>query len=261
MLTHTTYHNNNSNEVVLIIHGLLGANDNWSTLAKKLQQHYTVYTLNLPNHNNSMHSTIMTYNYMADLLKQWISKNINHTEVKKIILIGHSMGGKITMNFVCRFPQIISLPIIIDIAPVKYINTEKYQHILKTMKDLDLNNMTTLRQVRTEIAKHIHDNMDQVIIIKNLFYTKDGKLAWKINIDNIVKNLDQICDFDCSNHQYDHNIHLLYGTESPYLNENNLNIMKNMFKNLTIHPLNKCGHLPHIDDFNQFNSVINSILK
>ena len=39
-----------SGEPVLILHGLLGSSDNWTTIARDLADHYTVFSLDLRNH-------------------------------------------------------------------------------------------------------------------------------------------------------------------------------------------------------------------
>ena len=40
-------------EPVLILHGLLGSSDNWTTIARDLADHYTVFSLDLRNHGRA----------------------------------------------------------------------------------------------------------------------------------------------------------------------------------------------------------------
>ena len=58
-----------SGEPVLILHGLLGSSDNWTTVARDLAEFYTVYALDLRNHGRSFHSDHFQYPVMADDVK------------------------------------------------------------------------------------------------------------------------------------------------------------------------------------------------
>ena len=44
-------------KTIVILHGLLGSLDNWSTIAKSLI-HYNIITIDLPDHGKSDHKII-----------------------------------------------------------------------------------------------------------------------------------------------------------------------------------------------------------
>ena len=56
----------------------------------------------------------MNYDVMADDVWQLI----DHLQLDKIILIGHSMGGKTAMKMTALQPQRVEKLVVIDIAPV-----------------------------------------------------------------------------------------------------------------------------------------------
>src|ERR1700740_3726323 len=102
---------------LIILHGLFGQSDNWTTLAKQFaEKGLHVFTLDLRNHGLSPHSEVWNYEVMADDLKEFI----NEHQLKDPILLGHSMGGKVVMFFELKYPGIAKKIIAADIAPRAY---------------------------------------------------------------------------------------------------------------------------------------------
>lgn len=76
---------------MLILHGFLGMGDNWKTLGTKFgEAGYEVHLPDLRNHGRSSHIDEMTYEAMADDIVNYCREK----DLEKIILLGHSMGGK-----------------------------------------------------------------------------------------------------------------------------------------------------------------------
>ena len=88
---------------LLILHGLFGFSDNWQSQAKKLSNYYRVFLIDLRNHGRSPWSDDFSYTIMAnDIFELCEDLNLN-----EIILLGHSMGGKVAMNFAQNYSELI----------------------------------------------------------------------------------------------------------------------------------------------------------
>ena len=101
---------------LVILHGLFGSLDNWQTLGKKFVEQYAVYLLDLRNHGHSPHSDDWTYDLMCDDLMEFLNDN----NLDKIYLLGHSLGGKVAMQFALKYPERVDKLIVADIAPKYY---------------------------------------------------------------------------------------------------------------------------------------------
>ena len=78
----------------IILHGFLGMGDNWKTLAKQFsERNFQIHLIDQRNHGRSFHTEDFDYEIMAEDLKQYCDLN----NLKNIILLGHSMGGKTAM--------------------------------------------------------------------------------------------------------------------------------------------------------------------
>ncbi|MEL7001607.1 MAG: alpha/beta fold hydrolase, partial [Bacteroidota bacterium] len=79
----------------IILHGLFGTLDNWMSVSKVLSEGFEVFMVDQRNHGLSPKADEFDYHVMAEDLNDFIEQ---HQLVNPIIL-GHSMGGKTSMNF------------------------------------------------------------------------------------------------------------------------------------------------------------------
>jgi len=87
-------------EPLVLLHGLFGSADNWFGVAPRLAKKFHVLIPDLRNHGHSPHHAEMDYPLMAaDVEKFFVAQKIASAHV-----IGHSMGGKVAMQFALDFP-------------------------------------------------------------------------------------------------------------------------------------------------------------
>ena len=115
-----------SGKPFVILHGFLGMSDNWKTLGLRWSEAgYEVHLLDQRNHGRSFHSNEFSYEVMSEDLKKYCDEHI----LNEIILLGHSMGGKVAMQFAVTFPEMVTKLIVTDIGPKAY--PPHHQDILK----------------------------------------------------------------------------------------------------------------------------------
>ena len=103
-------------EYVVLLHGLFGASSNLKPIARGLEDRYCCLLPDLRNHGRSPHSNQMNYPLMAaDLATLMDSQNISSAH-----LVGHSMGGKVAMQFAMAHSSRVRSLVVADIAPVTY---------------------------------------------------------------------------------------------------------------------------------------------
>ena len=89
-------------EPLVLLHGLFGQADNWFGVAPKLAEKFHVFIPDLRNHGHSPHHPEMDYPLMAaDVEKFFAAQKIASAHV-----IGHSMGGKVAMQFALDFQRV-----------------------------------------------------------------------------------------------------------------------------------------------------------
>lgn len=90
---------------ILFIHGYLESKKIWGGFIDRFTQTNTVIAPDIPGHGiseiiDSEHSMSLMTDVLLSILQ---AENIN-----KVMLVGHSMGGYIAMEFVSRFPEYVS---------------------------------------------------------------------------------------------------------------------------------------------------------
>ena len=137
---------------LLILHGFLGMSDNWKTLGRKYaEMGYEVHLLDQRNHGRSFWSEKFDYSVMAaDLLHY-----MDHGNIKRGMLIGHSMGGKTAMQFACTYPERVAKLIVADIAPKRY--PPHHQQILTALDALPLEHLESRTEADGALSEYIED--------------------------------------------------------------------------------------------------------
>jgi len=87
--------------------------DNWIMPAKELSKTYKVILPDLRNHGNSPHSE----DFNLTVLAGDIVELIQSLGFEKVLLLGHSLGGRIAISVALHHPQLIEKLVVVDIAP------------------------------------------------------------------------------------------------------------------------------------------------
>ena len=89
-------------DTLVLIHGYLETSDVWKDFSKKLTSKFRVISIDLPGHGLSkVYGECHTMEFMAGAVKVLL----DNLHIGKIFLIGHSMGGYVTLAFLELFPE------------------------------------------------------------------------------------------------------------------------------------------------------------
>jgi Predicted hydrolases or acyltransferases (alpha/beta hydrolase superfamily) len=90
---------------IILLHGYLESSLIWDDFATNLKKTHRVIRLDLPGHGLSgVNGSIHTMEYLADAV-QHILKLVG---VEKCTLVGHSMGGYVTLAFAKKYPSMLN---------------------------------------------------------------------------------------------------------------------------------------------------------
>lgn len=249
------YRKSGSGQALIILHGLFGISDNWATLAKQLSDHFTVYAVDLRNHGQSPHSDQWKYWIMAEDVLELIENE----KLKNVILLGHSMGGKVGMYLTLDSPQLISKLIVCDIAPKKY--PVGNQDVVDALLKVHPEKLASRKEAEDILAKNIKDNGTVQFLLKNLYWNEksDGtkKLDWRFNLPVISKNLAVVSEATDEPAPSDVETLFIRGEKSDYITKEDEKEIHRIFPRSTIKTIPGAGHWVHADKPEElFNAVM-----
>lgn len=229
---------------ILILHGLFGMSDNWHNVAKSLSEQHVVYTLDLRNHGQSPHTSEMSLDLMAaDVLQLMDEENI-----KECTLIGHSMGGKVSMRFAQMYPEKLHKLIVADIAPRAYpAGHSKYFEAMRSIR-LDAPGR---KEIEQELAQKIPHQGELLFLLKNLYRRADNQFALKLNLDAIEQHYSNLIGAIPDQLVYVPTC-FIKGEWSNYITEADEIIIRNLFKRVEIRTVPNAGHWVHAENMSGF---------
>lgn len=92
----------NGKETLVLLHGFMENLSIWSDMEPHLSDNFSLLKIDLPGHGQSeIIAEVQTMEMMAEEVK----KVLDHENITKIHLLGHSMGGYVSLAFAEKYPE------------------------------------------------------------------------------------------------------------------------------------------------------------
>ncbi len=237
----------------VILHGFLGMSDNWKTLGIRWSEAgYEVHLLDQRNHGRSFHSDEFSYKVMAEDLKKYCEEH----DLKEIILLGHSMGGKVAMQFAVTYPEMVSKLIITDIGPKAY--PPHHQDILKALSQLDFSKIKSRGEAEDILSEYIKDEGTKLFLLKNLYRISKNELGLRINLPVLSEKIEEVGVSLPGNTVFKGDTLFLGGEKSGYIEPIDELLIKKHFPKAKIKTISNAGHWLHAENPDEFyDNVMN----
>lgn len=237
---------------LIIMHGLFGQSDNWNTLAKQFaEKGLHVFTLDLRNHGLSPHSDVWNYEVMADDLKEFIDDH----QLKDPIILGHSMGGKVTMFFQLKYNGIAAKIIVADISPRAY--EPHHDDVLKGLNAVDFTKIKTRKEAEAILSEYLSDFGTKQFLLKNIYWrdTDNNIMDWRFDLRTITQNYNNI---GVALPHGSSNVPTLVvrGERSDYITESDLKDFEKHFPNFKLESVLGSGHWIHAEKPKEFFEAV-----
>ena len=102
--------------VVVLLHGLGGFLETWGLNMVPLSDHYKVYALDLPGHGLSAK---LDGCYIPDCATGFLVSILDRLGIQRATLIGHSLGGAISINTAADLIRLINLSLFLPLVYLK----------------------------------------------------------------------------------------------------------------------------------------------
>lgn len=240
-------------QAIVLIHGLFGSYENLGVIARALAGPWQVVNLDMRNHGRSGWHDTMSYALMAEDVKE----TLDHLGLEPVVLLGHSMGGKIAMEFALRYPERVSKLILADISPVQ--NRPRHLEILSALDSIDLSNLQSRQQADQQLALSVTETGVRQFLLKSL-YKKDDQFRWRFNVKALIANYPQLLEAPPSKGPYTGPTLFIKGAESDYLLPEHQSLIQQLFPHSKAKVIMGTGHWLHAEKPVAFAKIVTDFL-
>lgn len=234
----------------VILHGLFGFSDNWQTHGKRLSEYFRVIMVDLRNHGHSDWSDEFSYELMAADLKELF----DGLKLQDAILLGHSMGGKVSMRFAQLYPELLEKLIVVDMGIKLY--PPHHQQILAGLNSLDLTTIQNRSEAETHLSKYIDSEGVKQFLLKNIYWVEKGKMAWRMNVPVLEREMDNILSpLDSTIECFVHTL-FIRGGMSNYILDDDISDLESAFPDSELITIENAGHWVHAEQPDEFVDAV-----
>lgn len=235
---------------LLIAHGLYGSARNWGVIAKRLSDARRVVTVDIRNHGSSPWFETHSYEDMSSDLAEVIAHLGGPFDV-----LGHSMGGKAAMMLALTRPDLVHRLIVADIAPVTYGHSQA--PYIRAMRATDLSGIAKRSDAEERLAQHVDDPALVAFFLQSLDVKER---AWRLNLDVLEAEMDNIIGFPEVNARFDGDVLMLSGALSDYVEVDHRPQIKGLFPKARFAKIPGAGHWLHAEKPREFEQNVRTWL-
>jgi len=222
---------------IVILHGLFGSSQNWAGMGRRLAADGRVFALDLRNHGDSPHSPTHSLEECVEDLREWVARH----HAGRARLIGHSMGGLVSMGFALRHPRLTAGVAAIDIAPRPY--PPGHEPELAALRT-DISRCRSRAELDALLSPTVPDPRVRQFLLTNAVRDGDG-FRWRID-PAVLASSTVASDFAGVSGRYDGEALMVACGRSPYVTAGDHAVMRRFFPRARIETLPEADHWPHV---------------
>ncbi|MGL4207195.1 MAG: alpha/beta fold hydrolase [Aeromonadaceae bacterium] len=240
---------------VVLIHGLFGDLDNLGQLARHLANEFRVIALDMRNHGHSPHQASMSWDELSlDLLNL-----LDHLAIPCAHLVGHSLGGKLVMQFALRYPTRAVSLVVADMAPVSY-TTPRHEAVFAALHAVEAQNASDRKQAETIMASWLPDTSVRQFLLKN-YQIKATASLWRFNLAALHACYPQLMAWQAPEAQFRGPTLFIKGGLSDYLLPEHQATILALFPQARARIIPDAGHWLHAQKPQLFNKLVVDFLS
>jgi esterase len=176
---------------IVFLHGLMGFLNNWRKIIHYFEEKDQSLSFDQRGHGRSMKpdSGYAPEDYAEDL-----KQILDELGWDKIILVGHSMGGRNALAFSAKYPDRVEKLVIEDIAPsdADPEGWRYYEHLLGKVPT-PFKSRSEAREFfqdefKKRIASYDHPDMLAAFLYANMEDKTDGTVNWRFSREAIIES-------------------------------------------------------------------------
>ena len=236
---------------VAFLHGLFGQGRNWTQIAKALAgpdgTGARALLVDLPDHGRSPWTDAFSYEAYAARVAATLDAV---APGERWVVVGHSLGGKVSMVLALTRPELVASLVVVDIAPKGYGSLDRFTGYIGEMRRLPLGELTSRADAEARFAEP--DPGVKAFLLQNL-RRAGTDWSWQVNLDLVHADAERgpaslIAGFpDLGGASWDGPVVWLAGAESHYVRDDDVPAMRALFPRTRLVRVRGAAHWVHSD--------------
>ena len=247
--------------VILLLHGFMGHAHVWDDLASALSPSYRVLALDQRGHGDSDWSADACYGmdqHFADL-----SVFIDSLQVKKLILLGHSMGGRNALFYTACRPEKVARLMLVDARITSGQEADPALQRQITTLPVRVRQIREVEVVLRRLYPHLTAGVCSHIAGHGYRKNNDGWLAPKFDMRmsrQLRKNGEPLMDLRQMIGNVTCPVLFVRGKESPFVTQREFNRLRSALPEATFEEVPDSTHMPAHENPEIFKKIVFSFL-
>jgi pimeloyl-ACP methyl ester carboxylesterase len=241
---------------IIFLHGLFGMGDNMRTAARLMEDQYQCILVDLRNHGRSPHDQEMNFDVMAGDIQELM----DDLQLESAILLGHSLGGKVAMQYAIHHQGKVKKLIVVDIAPKSH--PPNHDDVIGAIESIRPEQLESRADAEESFVLKLGNDQSTIqFLMKNLSRVPAGGFEWKANMPVIIASYAHLmADIDAGETFLKPAL-FVRGENSDYITDEDMTLIKELFVNSYLTTIPNAGHWVHADQPVHFTQQILEFLN
>ncbi|WP_448697624.1 alpha/beta fold hydrolase [Mucilaginibacter sp. AW1-3] len=230
-------------EVLLLLHGLMGALSNWEQVIEQFSKEYRVIIPMLPIYDLPLLTT------GVKSLSKYVHKFITHMKLTNITLLGNSLGGHVALIYCLAHPGVAKALVLTGSSGLyenafggSFPRRENYEFVKEKVEYTFYDPATATKDLVDEVFATVNDRHRVIRILamaKSAIRHNMSKDVHKITIPTL----------------------LVWGKNDKITPPEVAEEFNKLLPDSELHWIDKCGHAPMMERPEEFNEILAGFLK
>ncbi|MEM1145122.1 MAG: alpha/beta fold hydrolase [Pseudomonadota bacterium] len=239
---------------VVLMHGLFGMGSNLGSVARSLQGSFRTHQLDLPHHGRSPWLGELSLSGLACHVGEYLATAL----ASPVVLVGHSLGGKVAMQLAMDQPELVHSLVVADIAPVTYRGS--HDRVFAGIRDVSMSAPASRREATEILGRHIDDTGVIQFLVLSLYRDEDKIYRWRFNASGLEESYSSLLEAPQGD-GFRGPILFVHGGQSEYWHPAAERRALQLFANARIESIPDTGHWLHVEKPGEFNSLVARFLE
>ncbi|OCX54139.1 alpha/beta hydrolase [Mucilaginibacter sp. PPCGB 2223] len=238
-----SYIDEGEGEVLLLLHGLMGALSNWEQVIEKFSKQYRVIIPMLPIYDLPLLTT------GVKSLSKYVHKFITHKKLTDVTILGNSLGGHVALIYCLAHPGVAKALVLTGSSGLyenafggSFPRRESYEFVKEKVEYTFYDPATATKELVDEVFATVNDRHRVIRILAM------AKSAIRHNMSKEV-------------HKITIPVLLAWGKNDKITPPEVAEEFHKLLPDSELHWIDQCGHAPMMERPEEFNEILAGFLK